>query len=62
MSSLGGDARKFQRERARTARAIVSELYSPPRVTELIRRMLKYGLTAGFALDLTTTDDDDDVP
>ena len=34
VSSLGGDARKFQRERARTARAIVSELYSPPRVTE----------------------------
>ena len=58
VASLGGDARKFQRERARSARAIVSELYSPPRVAELIRQMPRYGLSPGFTLDLATTCDD----
>jgi len=35
---------------------IVSEIYSPPRVTEAARR-LNLGLTPGFAFDLTTVDE-----
>lgn len=57
ISSLGGDSRRYHRVRARAARAIVSEVYSPPRVSDLARRMPRYGLAPGFALDLTTTDD-----
>ena len=32
----------------------VSEVYSPPRVTEAVRQQPQSGLAAGFALDLTT--------
>ena len=42
---LGGDAP-----------TIVSELYSPPRVTAAARELRSLGLTPGFALDLLTTD------
>ena len=31
--SLGGDCGKYKRERARALKAVVSEIYSPPRVT-----------------------------
>ena len=37
----------------------VSEIYSPPRVSALARRM---GLRKGFALDLTVVDPDDGRP
>ena len=43
---LGGDAPQ-----------IVSEIYSPPRVTGAARRLKSLGLTAGFAFDLTSTDE-----
>ena len=33
VASLGGDARAYRRERARKSRAIVAELYSPPRIS-----------------------------
>ena len=49
----GGDSRLFDRERSQAVRAIVAELYSPPRVSDLARRMPQCGLSAGFALDLT---------
>ena len=31
--SLGGDSKKYSRERHRAAKAVVSEMYSPPCVT-----------------------------
>ena len=37
----------------------VSEIYSPPRITEMARKM---GLEAGWALDLTEVDPDDNEP
>ena len=37
----------------------VSEIYSPPRITSMARKM---GLIPGMALDLSTTDPDDDKP
>ena len=37
----------------------VAEIYSPPRISKMAE---KVGLTAGWALDLTTNDPDDDQP
>ena len=54
---LGGDGRKYIRERARAARAIVSELYSPPRVSAMAGKMPSYGIEPGLALDLTVSDE-----
>ena len=53
---MGGDSRNYRREREKQTRAIVSEIWSAPRVTAMARRRAKYGLDAGVALDLTTED------
>ena len=55
--ACGGDSRSFRRERARTARAVVAELYSPPRVSDMAGRKPGYGLLPGLAMDLTTSDE-----
>ena len=62
MAVLGADPKSFRREKRQAVRRIVSELYSPPRVTAMLRRMTNHGLTPGLALDLTTTDPDDGTP
>ena len=54
--SLGGDSKSFRRERARCSRAIIAEMYSPPRVSELARQLPKYECVPGLALDLTVLD------
>ena len=54
---LGGSFSKYRRERRTQARAILSEIYLAPRVTEMVWRQKKYGIEPGLALDLTTTDD-----
>ena len=41
---------------------LVSEIYSPPRVTEALRHLSNKVLTPGVALDLTTVDPDDGKP
>ena len=56
VESLGGDSAKYRRERARCARAIIAEIYSPPRVSELARQLPKYECAPGLALDLTVKD------
>jgi len=38
--------------------AVVSEIYSPPRVTKTARILSRRGILPGFALDLTTHDDE----
>ena len=58
VESLGNCSRKYQRERARNCRAVLSEVYSAPRVTEAARRLPRYGLGPGVALDLTMHDDE----
>jgi hypothetical protein len=57
IEALGGDSKSFRRERARNARAIIAEIYSPPRVTAAARRLPKYGLEPGLALDITIDDE-----
>ncbi len=58
VSNLGGSPRQYQRERRRTIKAIVAELYSGPRVTKALKMLPELKMIPGFALDLTTCDDD----
>ena len=53
LGQMGCTARGYQREGRAAARRIVSEVYSPPRVTELLRKLKHRHLTPGFAFDLT---------
>jgi len=55
VTSLGQCGRKFRREATRQLRAIVSEVYSAPRVTATAARNPRLGVMPGLALDLTTT-------
>ena len=56
--ALGGNDRKFRRDRSRALKAAVSEIYSPPRVTAAAKRLPELRVIPGFALDLTTADED----
>ena len=58
IKSLGGSQAKYRRERKRAVRAMVSEVYSPPRVTAATKLLPELKLLPGFALDLTTNDYD----
>ena len=55
VSSLVQCGRKFRREATSCLRAIVSETYSAPRVTETAARHPRLGVMPGMALDPTTT-------
>jgi hypothetical protein len=56
--ALGGSVGKYRRERQKGIRAIVAEVYSPPRVTAAAKLLPELKLIPGFALDLTTNDVD----
>ena len=56
--ALGGDGKNYRRDRKTAARAIVAEIYSPPRVTAAMKLLPDLRLIPGFALDLTTADVD----
>ena len=58
VKSLGGSGGRYRRERAKALRAVVSEVYSPPRVTAATKLLPELKLIPGFALDLTTADVD----
>jgi hypothetical protein len=67
VQALGGDPDKHWRRTVKKLKAVVSEIYSPPRVTAAAKLMPDSGIIPGFALDLTTTDEkgapwDFDVP
>ncbi len=62
MAVLGADPKNYRREKKQAVRRIVSEIYSPPRVTRMLKNMTNHGLTPGLALDLTTVDPDDGAP
>ena len=55
VTSLGQCGRKFRREATKQLRAIVSEVYSAPRVTNTAKKNPRLGIVPGLALDLTTT-------
>ena len=52
---LGGTKHSYARERAGAIKAMVAEIYSPPRVTNCAKLLPGYRVIPGFALDLTTT-------
>ena len=56
--AMGGCPNKYRRERRAALRAVVSEIYSPPRVTAAAKLLPELKIIPGFALDLTTTDSD----
>ena len=59
LQQLGSSGRSFNREKRASCRRLVSEMYSPPRVTAEIRRMNHRHFLLGFALDLTVVDPED---
>ena len=48
---------KYKREAVEPMRAIVSEVYSAPRVTDAAKRYPRLGIIPGIACDLTLNDD-----
>ena len=57
VDELGSGSRGYRRHRQSALKNLVSEIYSAPRVTEALKLLPGLGLSAGFALDLTTTDE-----
>ena len=53
---MSGDGNAYRLGRASAARAIVAEGYSAPRVTVAAKRLPKYGMMPGHALDITVED------
>ena len=62
LTTLVSPGRSYARKRRAACRRIVSEVYSPPRVTAEIQRAKHPHLVAGFAFDITTVDPDDGMP
>ena len=56
--SMGGDVIDYRQGRAKDIGRIVSEIYSPPRVTAAATLLPSLRCIPGFALDLTTSDAD----
>ena len=54
---LGIGGKAYRRERKAGIKAIISEIYSPPRVTRYAKLLPSLGIGPGFALDLTTVND-----
>ena len=53
-----GSTTAYRRERQGALNRIVSEVYSPPRVTAAIKMLPSLKLIPGLAMDLTTLDDE----
>ncbi len=62
LQQLGSQGRRYKRESRAAYRHLVSEIYSPPRVTAEIKRSRNKHLLPGFAFDLTVVDPDDGQP
>ncbi len=62
LAQMGSSGKVHQKDASRAARRIVSEIYSPPRVTDLIRKSKMRHVLPGYALDLTVNDPSDDQP
>ncbi len=58
MADMGSSGTVHQRDGRKAFKKLVSEIDSPPRVTDLRRRTRSKHLMAGFALDLTVPDED----
>ena len=54
LNSLGATTARYRRERMKSIRAVVSEIYSPPRVTVATKLLPELSIIPRFVLDLTT--------
>ena len=59
---MGADSKSYRREHRRAAKMVLSEIYSPPRVTKILSGKPSHALAPAFALDLTCTDLPDGLP
>ena len=57
ISMVGGDGKSFRREAKQSVKRLVSEIYSPPRATKMLEKLPSQEVAPGFALDLTTVDE-----
>ena len=57
VESIGGHTMKYAREMRKQVRAVLSEIYSPERVTAAAKLLPGLGIAPGFALDVTRCND-----
>ena len=57
VSMFGGDGRSSRREAEQGVKRLVSEIYRPPHVTNMLEKLPGQELAPGFALDLATVDE-----
>ncbi len=62
LQQMGSAGRSYKRERRQTTRRILSEIYSPPRVTKLIQQSRHRHVLPGYAFDITVNDPYDNKP
>ncbi len=62
LQQAGSLGRSYRREVRQSARKLVSEIYSPPRVTNMIRQSRLGHILPGFAFDITVNDPLDGKP
>ena len=62
IDQLGGSSKSYSRDRKTAFRKVVSEVFSPPRITAHLSRFPNKDLLPGFALDLTCVDPFDGLP
>ncbi len=62
INALGCDGKSSRRERKAAAQRILSEVYSPPRITKMLAGMSAADLVPGLALDISCDDPLDGLP
>ena len=55
---MGGSSRRYMREQRKQTRWLLTEVYSPPRVTACAKLMPSFRIAPGLAMDLTTVDEE----
>ncbi len=62
LATLGTQHGAFKRETRKAYNRIVSEIYSPPRVTRMASMLPSLKVLPGYAFDITTNDPEDNEP
>ena len=62
LNTLAGGTRAYARERRSAVKKLVCEVFSPPRLTNLLSKFPSQYLAPGFSLDLTCVDPADGEP
>ena len=62
LAVLGADPGSYRLEKKQAVRLLFSGIYSPPRLTAMLKRMTDHGLAPSLAMDLRTNDPDDGTP